>query len=382
MQTATFIKTIKWLYAQEIDDSLDYFRTGFREYLESGRSAVLTRIEDTYMRGIHLNSRVRQIEEYPEATALLDAFGLSHIYDVDWWQTVVATFLRLLAAGDEDGAQPESVREILDNLDAFSERMRILVSCVGPLQQLVVPTSVLRLTDYDEVLTLDVHSSTGAGAPTISRMEAVLESTAELYNTMCRIHAIEEPEPLRVLHMSSESGFRFDFSGNATIILDLKKLLVDVWVRIRNQDTPHIKDLNRAIVTNLAPCQKIEERLASGDVTQEIAGQLKHQLSALAMKMFDHGVQIREIPDTDTVDNRHLMEQISQRRLPSPVSAPEPEVPVAEKPKTKPKPRTRATSAKKANTSTTRTRSSGSKAADGKPKSKTTGRKTRKRKAA
>ncbi len=381
MQTATFIKTIKWLYAQEMDDALDYFRTGYREYLDSGRSAIMTRIEDTYTRGIHLNTRVKEIEEHTEATALLDAFGLSLIYDVDWWQSVVSTFLRILATNEDDETQADTAKEIFDNLDMFSERMRILVSCVGPLQQLVVPTSVLRLTDYDDVLTLDVHSSTGAGAPTIERMEAVLQSASEIYSTMCRIHGLEEPEPLRVLHMSSESGFRFDFSGDATIILDLKKLLVDVWIRIRNQDTPHIKDLNRVIVTNLAPCQKIEERLASGEVTQEIAGQLRHQLSALAMKMFDHGVQIREIPDTDTVDNRHLMEQISQRRLPQPIPTAEEPASPASATKAKSKPRTRKTAAKKTSSATTsRSRKSPAKSAS-KSTSKTT-KQTKKRKAA
>lgn len=378
MQTSTFIKTVKWLYAQEIDDALDYFRTGFREYLDSGRSEIMTRIEDTYTRGIHLNTRVKQIEEHPEATALLDAFGLSLLYDGDWWQSVVATFLRILASNEDESTPKDVAKEIFDNLDMFSERMRILVSCVGPLQQLVVPTSVLRLTDYDDVLTLDVHSSTGAGTPTIGRMEAVLVSTSEIYTTMCRIHGLEEPEPLRVLHMSSESGFRFDFSGDSNIILDLKKLLVDVWIRIRNQDTPHIKDLNRVIVTNLAPCQKIEERLASGDLTQEIAGQLRHQLSALAMKMFDHGVQIREIPDTDTVDNRHLMEQISQRRLPSPEAQAQAAnaTPAA---KSKPKRRTRKTATKKTTSSSPAT----SRKTATKTSSRSTATKqTRKRKAA
>jgi hypothetical protein len=180
MQTATFIKTVKWLYAQEIDDALDFFRTGFREYVESGRSAVLTRIEDVYVRGIHLNTRVKQIEEHSEATALLDAFGLSNIYDTDWWQSVVSTFLRVLAANEEDQSLSDASQEIFDCLVMYTDRMQILVSCVGPLQQLVVPTSVLRLTDYDDVLTLEVHSSTGAGAPTISRMEAVLEASSEL----------------------------------------------------------------------------------------------------------------------------------------------------------------------------------------------------------
>ena len=76
MQSATFIKTVKWLYALEIDDSLEYFRTGFREYLDSGRGAIQSKIEETYARGIQLNGRARQIEDHTEATALLDAFGL------------------------------------------------------------------------------------------------------------------------------------------------------------------------------------------------------------------------------------------------------------------------------------------------------------------
>ena len=338
MQSATFIKTVKWLYALEIDDSLEYFRNGFREYLNAGRGAIQSKIEETYARGIQLNGRARQIEDHAEATALLDAFGLTQIYDGDWWQSVVSAFLRVSASGTDEATESESVQETLNTLDTFADRMQVLVSCVGPLQQLVVPPSVQRLSDFDDILTLEVLAPTDAEAPTIGRLQAVLEATDELYTTMCRIHGTEEPKQLRVLHMSSEVGFRFDFSGEDTIIVDVKKLLVDVWIRIRNQDTPHIKDLNRAIVTSLAPCQKIEERLAAREVTQEIAGQLRHQLSAMAMKMFDQGVQIREIPDTDTVDNRQLMEDIRQRRLPPPA-------PVAEartKPAAKPKRTTKA----------------------------------------
>lgn len=386
MQSATFIKTVKWLYALEIDDSLEYFQTGFREYLETGRSAIQSRIEETYARGIQLNGRARQIEDHAEATALLDAFGLTQIYDGDWWQSVVSAFLRLIASDDGDAEQAESVQETLLLLDTFADRMQILVSCVGPLQQLVVPTSVMRLSDFDDVLTLEVLASDESEAPTIERLEAVLEATQELYTTMCRIHGAEEPKPLRVLNMSSESGYRFDFSGEDSIVVDVKKLLVDVWVRIRNQDTPHIKDFNRAIVTNLAPCQKIEERLASGDLTQEIAGQLRHQLSALAMKMFDHGVQIREIPDTDTVDNRQLMEEIRQRRLPAPGPVAEPEVPSAKpkaatKPKRTPKAKstTPKTSAKKTAAKTSRTTKSAAAATATAKKGRAT---TRKRKAA
>lgn len=340
MQTATFIKSIKWLYALEIDESLDYFRTGFSHYLDAGRAGIQSGIEETYTRGIHLNSRVRQIEDHATAPMVLDAFGLSTVYDGDWWQTVVAAFLKLLASSEETESASDTVKEMLGTLGDLSERMRILLSCVGPLQQLVVPSAVLRQSDFDETLTLEVHPTTGPVSPTINRMEAVLTATSELYVTMCRIHGIEEPQPLRVLHMSSEDGFKFDFSGDGTIIVDVKKLLADVWLRIRNQDAPHIKDLNRAIVGNLAPCQKIEERLASGDLTQETAGQLRHQLSALAMKMFDHGVQIREIPDTDTVDNRLLMEQISQRRLPSPEVQTEPEPAATVRPAAGPKKRT------------------------------------------
>jgi hypothetical protein len=368
MQTATFIKTIKWLYALEIDDSLDYFRNGFREYLASGRSGIPGRIEDVYSRGIHLNGYVRQIENHKEATALLDAFGLTQIYDADWWQSVVSAFLRVLAVGDDESRQPEALKEIRDALDSLAERMRVLLSCVGPLQQLVVPTSILRLSDFDDVLSVEVHTSKGSEAPTIDRIESVLSSTGELYVTMCRIHGIEEPAPLRMLHMSSESGFRFDFTGDATIVVDLKKLLVDVWIRIRNQDTPHFKDLNRAIVANLGPCHKIEERLASGDLTQETSGQLRHQLCALAMKMFDYGVQIREIPDTDTIDNRQLMDQIRQRRLPAPpkvdgVATPEAALPETAQPRGKkasPKKTQRAgTTTKKKTKSKTATRKRG-----------------------
>ena len=314
MQTATFIKTIKWLYALEIDESLDYFRTGFREYLSAGRPGIVTRIEDTYSRGILLNSRVRQLEEHPQATELLDAFGLSSLYDGDWWQTIVSTFLRILAAGESESEQAESIRETLDSLDALSERMRILVSCVGPLQQLVVPAAVQRLTDFDDVLTLEVHSVTEA--PTITRMEAVLSATSELYAAMCRIHDVEQSH-LQMVHMSSESGFRFDFSGEAVIVVEIKRLLVDAWQRIRNQDTPNPEALNAAMLNSLASCQKIEERRESGKLSQKAAQQMRQQLSTLAMKMFDQGVQIREIPDTDTVNNRHLMEQISQRHQPA-----------------------------------------------------------------
>ncbi|MCA9086871.1 MAG: hypothetical protein KDA81_22595, partial [Planctomycetaceae bacterium] len=164
---------------------------------------------------------------------------------------------------------------------------------------------------------LEVHSSSDSDALAIGRVEAVLSSTDELYRTMCRIYGNEEPEPLRVLHMSSETGFRFDLSGDPGIIVDLKKLLVDVW--IRNQDSPYMKDLNRAIGSQLAPYQRIEARLEAKELTQETASQLRHQLASLAIRMFDHGVQIREIPDTDTIDNRRLMEQIRQRRLPAPV---------------------------------------------------------------
>ena len=379
MQSATFIKTVKWLYSLEIDDSLEYFRIGFREYLDSGRGEMRSKIEETYARGIQLNSRAKQIEDHRQATSLLDAFGLTQIYDGDWWQSVVSAFLRVIASGDESESSQECILETLGVLDKFSERMRVLVSCVGPLQQLVVPLWVQRLSDFDDVLTLEIVSPpTSEGAPTIGRIEAVLEATSDLYGTMCRIHGVEEPVPLRLLHMSSEAGFRYDFSGDASIIVDVKKLLVDVWVRIRNQDTPHIKDLNRAIVTNLAPCHKIEERLAAGQLTQEVAGQLRHQLSALAMKMFDQGVQIREIPDTDTVDNRQLMEEIRQRRLPPPalvppVPTPEPVAASTRKRTTSAKAATKASSTRASARKTTK----GTKATESAKKTKTTTRKSR-----
>ncbi|MEZ6126891.1 MAG: hypothetical protein R3C49_27555 [Planctomycetaceae bacterium] len=333
MQTATFVKTVKWLYALEVDAALEYFQEGFQEYLKAGRSGVSARIEDTYARGIQLNTRVRQIESHVEATALLDAFGLSDLYDSEWWQGVVSVFLRVLADGEDGHQTGDSVRETIDQIQRLSDRMRILVSCVGPLQQLVVPTSVLRLSDFDDVLTMEVHASAESDALSIGRMEAVLTTTDELYTTMCRIYGKEEPVPVRVLHMSSDAGFRFDLSGDSTVIVDLKKLLVDMWLRIRNQDVQQLKELNRAIAPHLAPYQKLESRLEKNEITQETAGQLRHQLSALAMKMFDLGVQIREIPDTDTIDNRRLMEQIRQRRLTGPAAkAPDAADPVVDAP--------------------------------------------------
>ena len=204
----------------------------------------------------------------------------------------------------------------LENLDTLVERLQVMVSCAGPLQQLVVPQAVLKTCEFDDILTLEVRPASGAADLEVHRVSALLVTTHELYTTLCRIRGTEDSEALRVMHVSGDSELRFDLVGDADVIKSLKELLVDLWVRVRNQDTPHMKDLNKAIATGLAPILTIEQRLQSADITQETANQLRHQLSSLAMSIFDHGVQIREIPDT--VDNRSLMEQVRQRRLPQP----------------------------------------------------------------
>ena len=217
MQTTTFIKTIKWLYSLEIDEALDYFRGGFQQYIDGGRSCVAAGIEDAYMRGIHLNTQARDIEQHADAPQVLDAFGLSAIYDADWWQTVVGTFLRLLATSEENDSQIESMQETVADLEHFVERMQVLLSCVGPLQQLIVPAAVMRQSDFDETLTLEIYANTGTSSPSVERINGVLSVSSELYSTMARIHANEQPAPLHAIHMSSEDGFRFDFSGEPEI---------------------------------------------------------------------------------------------------------------------------------------------------------------------
>ena len=317
MQTTTFIKTIKWLYGLEIHETLGFFRTGFQEYLTSGRAGIASRIEDAYNRGISLNNQVRLIEANAEATRILDAFALTDLYDPERWQTVVSTFLQVLAAGDDDkAAQEETIKETLAGLDSLAERIQILVSCVGPLQQLCVPTSVLRLSDYDDVLTLEVRSSS-AEPPESGRIENVFAATGELYATLCQIEGTASPQPLRVIQMNAEAGFRLDLTGETVIVTEFKKLLVELWQHIRNQDLPRAKDIDRAILAGLAPSLTIAKRVKQRKLSAAKGDQLRSRLSTLAVRLFDQGVKIREIPDTDVVDNRQLLEQIQQQRHPT-----------------------------------------------------------------
>ena len=105
MQTATFIKTIKWIYSLELDESLEFFRRGLNE-IQSGQSEPSIRIEDAYLRGVALNSKTCEIEDHRDATRVLDVFGLTDLYDAEWWQSVVSSFLQLLALRDKDVNRP------------------------------------------------------------------------------------------------------------------------------------------------------------------------------------------------------------------------------------------------------------------------------------
>jgi hypothetical protein len=158
------------------------------------------------------------------------------------------------------------------------------------------------------------------GAPgfDIQRIEKILPLIDGLYQEVCQAYELPQ-DPPRILYMDSGSGLIICLKGAAKPIESLRKLIFQIWDKVRYQKLEDLSKNLEAVDASLDVLDKIRKREASGSLPPEEAARLKHLIAANAIELFGTGTSLRELQRAEVVENRKLLEdKVSVKLLTAP----------------------------------------------------------------
>jgi len=181
----------------------------------------------------------------------------------------------------------------LDNLKRFEETVN---------KFLIVPKISV---DNKEESALEFEIIDVGRGITMDRFEAVLKSIHSLHDTMAR--ALEINGRLAIAFLDSGSNSIVSIKSDGRIIDALRKLVTEVWDRIRFGKYDTLERKLEAAEAGLKFVQFVDEKEKVGALNPATAAQLKHQAVSEVIGLFGNGTSLREIQTQTTLDNRSLL---------------------------------------------------------------------------
>ncbi len=119
-----------------------------------------------------------------------------------------------------------------------------------------------------------------------------------------------------VIYADSGSSFRFDFKGLGEPIKQIKSIFVDAWNNVRHRKADDFHHNGKAIIEGLDILRKIQSHRQQNILNPEDANRLSLLINKSMFDLLEAGALPREIPDTENVSNKEIMNGIQQKLLP------------------------------------------------------------------
>lgn len=247
-----------------------------------------------------------KIIDHSLAPQILREFGLEEILNSDFAIDIAKAL---------GGPRAEvAMTDFTHSLYRMSTRWEHMVFSVGPLEKLTIPAAITKEHDYDDILTLEFHTQK-EDKPEVSRIERLLDSSTKLYSAVARATVKGDIDTLKLVYLTSGSGFRFDLKGLGEPIKRTKELLVEAWEKIRHRKSDDFHHNIKAVVKGLDVLAKIG---AHKNLDPETRSRLEHDITDSMFKLFETGALPREVKTVEVVSNTRLIESFHQNLLPAP----------------------------------------------------------------
>jgi len=283
--------------------------------LEGGRREGKTEeLIQSVFTAAHEISRVQsKLAADPVISEILQAFDLSEMLNERWPTMLSQGVLHLLGATREPGSMP---------LDAILHetrfKWRTLMSPTNALKSLLIPKVVQAEKPFDEILTIEIRSESDETSAS-ENIAAMLVNLREIYESVAKAMRAEHV-PLTMIYATSGTSFRFDFKGLASVIKEVKNLIVELWRRFRFQRAEEQQANNKAVVENLKILEIIAAQEREKTLTAEESAGLREVILRKTQSFFDTGAVPREIPRTEVIENQVLLEARQPKLLTTAVS--------------------------------------------------------------
>lgn len=318
MQITEFLSTAKWIesiYSESTKELLFSFKLvsmlsdithGGREVMGEIGGFIGMVLKSTTELAVVRN----RLLSHPFAPDVLKAFKLEALLSADLSLQIAQ---KTMSGINKEGnvKDVEEVRDIIRNL---SQSWRLLTSCVGPLENLLVPKEISEEKDFDDILTIELRYE-HEHSPQAATISEVLVNIELLYAAVAISLGERNYRPLSVLYVASGTSFRFDFKGLGEPIREIKELLVEAWSRIRHRKADDLHQNNKVLLGSLEVLRRIDSDAKENVLDPEEALRLREQVIKNTVELFEAGALLREIPNEETISNQKLIQGIHVKLL-------------------------------------------------------------------
>ena len=273
MQTIEMLQTIKWLSSQYSEGTRSILFTDELFNRPPERDAAIA-----LLNAAHEISRVRAtLIARPFAAQVLESFNLGQLLDENW----PVHLSSLLGIKDRETSQ---MQELHNTLSEIIKNWSLMQDCVGPVQELTTPSEVINEENFDEILTINIRSEKEI---TVDSLSKVFMRAHELYEEIVELMGITQDDQLRVIYVASGSSKRFDLRGLGEPIKQLKKLILELWRKVRYQHIEDFRMSNNAILESLTTLKEINAQRENNTLSHDEAKSLHTKIfkSAIALLM-------------------------------------------------------------------------------------------------
>lgn len=304
MKTVDVIATIDWV-EEHVGSTTKEFLFSKRLYRDREVNGSAT--ADIVLRIVGEIAVTGQlIAGHPFARKVLEAFGITDLFDVTFINRTLIEFL-----GKE--TQPRGISE---ELWILLSRWEVMAGSSRPFSVLAIPPEVLKQTDFDDILTIQIVRE-GESLATLDSLQSVVADINKLYEAFALLDKSRQSKPLEIVHIASGSSLRIDLKGLAEAVKHLKSLLVEGWSLWRHRKATELTANSRALLSSLKTFKEIDKLAKDGSMSEHDAVALKAKMQKSMLNLFGEGALPREIPTVESVPNHLLIELSPQKLLPS-----------------------------------------------------------------
>jgi len=179
---------------------------------------------------------------------------------------------------------------------------------------LATPAPLAKAEADHELLSIEIRTTEETP---LSSIGSITKHVQDLYSSVAKLRGCSDSQ-LLVLKLESGSNIRIDCKGVAETVAEVRKLLLDLWRRIRFRKHSEVLATNEVLLSTLGVAEQLEEAKNSGALSAEEASMLKHKLLGSLSGIVESGALLTEIPREEIVDNTKLMAEFTPKRLPAP----------------------------------------------------------------
>jgi hypothetical protein len=313
MNTFQFIETAQWLVSIVNESAVkDLVDPRFAETLLRGDvkdpSDFIARVFEATHELATLRPRIIANQN---AVEIVKAFGLDSLMDPKF-PTGVAKSLSIAAA--EQRAGPGTGHAIYEILSPISATWRRFVSCIQPIDHLLIPREISVGEPSIEILTLEIRKP-GNSKPNAEVMASILTNIDRIYRSVTDALQKESVPPLELVFLTSGSDVRFDLKGVGDAVKYVKELFIEGWEKIRHRKSDDFRQNTKAALEGLHTLDVLSAHRALDPETKQ---RISHHIVDSMLELFKAGALPRDIQPVEIVSNDQLMSGIQQKLLPAP----------------------------------------------------------------